>query len=416
MNKHHTTPHRSFSAPLTGLLLAAASPLAHAGFDETTPTAAPAAAPWITPTIDIRARYEFGDATGLDASHAFTLRERLGLKTTALHGFSGFIEGEFSQAAIDDFNGGALGVTPLDPANTAISDPETNELNQLYLQYAGYESVVKIGRQRIIYDNAAFIGNVGWRQNEQTFDAVSLTNQTIQDLTFNLAYIDQTNRIFGSDADNPTANRQDLSSEIYLLNTRYTGFKNLALGGYAYLMSFDGPAVEGWDNQSYGITAKTDLLGFSLFSELAYQTDAGPTNDTEAHYAHFNAAKTFGTHTFTAGIEFLDAGFQTPLATVHAFNGFADAFIGQRITGTHGGLTNPYISHALPIFWGMKWTNTLHAFGDNSLSTDRGWEIDSVLVKKFNDQFTAISKLAHFETEGILPTTTRFSAELNYTF
>ena len=413
MNQHRST---SLSAPLTCLFIAAASTLAHAGVPEDTLATPAAPERWITPTIDIRARYEFGDAAGLDASHAFTLRERLGLKTTAWNGFSAFIEGEFSQAAIDDYHGGALGATPFDPANIAIFDPETHELNQLYLQYAGYESVAKIGRQRLIYDNAAFIGNVGWRQNEQTFDALSFNNKSIQDLTLNLAYIDQVNRIFGSNADNQTANRQDISSEIYLLNTSYTGLKGLTLGGYAYLMSFDGPAVEGWDNQTYGITVKTDLLGLFLYGEIAYQTDAGPTNDTEAFYAHFSAAKVLGAHTFTAGVEFLDAGFQTPLATVHALNGFADAFIGQRITGTHGGLTNPYLSHSLPIFWGLKWTTTLHAFGDNSLSTDRGWEIDSVLVKKFNDQFAAISKLAHFESEGALPTTTRISMELNYTF
>ena len=28
----------------------------------------------------------------------------------------------------------------------------------------------KLGRQRVIYNNARHIGNVGWRLNEQTFD------------------------------------------------------------------------------------------------------------------------------------------------------------------------------------------------------------------------------------------------------
>ena len=31
----------------------------------------------------------------------------------------------------------------------------------------------QIGRQNIVLDNARFIGNVGWRLNEQTFDALS---------------------------------------------------------------------------------------------------------------------------------------------------------------------------------------------------------------------------------------------------
>ena len=62
-------------------------------------------------------------------------------------------------------------------------------------------------------------------------------------------------------------------------------------------------------------------------------------------------------------------------------------------------------------------------FGDNEFSTGYGWEIDSVLVKKFDAHFTAIAKMSHFESEGdayvgkvALPTTSRISVELNYTF
>jgi hypothetical protein len=164
------------------ILLLASSPVLCAGTPEVTPPPAPAEQ-WITPTIDIRARYEFGDTDGLDQSHAFTFRERLGLKTKAWNGFSAFVEGEFSQAAVDDYNANAgPEANPYDPANTVISDPETNELNQGFLQYEGFDTVAKAGRQRIIYDNAAFIGNVGWRQNEQTYDAISLSNKSIDGL------------------------------------------------------------------------------------------------------------------------------------------------------------------------------------------------------------------------------------------
>ena len=65
----------------------------------------------------------------------------------------------------------------------------------------------------------------------------------------------------------------------------------------------------------------------------------------------------------------------------------------------------------------------LHALGDNDISTGYGWEYDSVLTKKFDDNFMALAKFAHFETEDDvysgksgLPTTTRFSIELNYVF
>ena len=366
---------------------------------------------WITPKIDIRARYEFGDVDGLDPSHAFTLRERLGLQTQEWNGFSAFIEGEFTQAAIDDYNGGAPGVNPLVAGNTVIADPESNELNQAYLQYKGFDTVFKAGRQRIIYDNAAFIGNVGWRQNEQTFDAFSFNNTSIAGLTLQYAYINQVNRIFGSEA---TGFAGDIGSNIHALNASYTGIAGYTLGGYAYLMDFDDVNV--FDGDTYGAYAKTKQLGLDLYGEIAFQNDAGVAGNDDSWYAHTTAAKTFGTQTVTLGMEHLSAGFRTPLATLHAFNGFADAFLGQRATGATGGLTDVYLSHSMPIFWGMKWTNTLHAFGDNELSTGRGWEYDSVLVKKFDAHFLAIAKLGHFETESALPTTTRFSLELNYSF
>jgi hypothetical protein len=128
----------------------------------------------------------------------------------------------------------------------------------------------------------------------------------------------------------------------------------------------------------------------------------------------------------TLGVEHLDAGFKTPLATVHAFNGFADVTDAARLSGAHNGLTDLYLSHTMPIFYGIKWMNVLHALGDNAISADYGWEYDSVLIKKFENNFTAIAKVAFFESEGddytsnakvdSLPTAARFSVELNYTF
>ncbi len=366
---------------------------------------------WIKPTIDIRARYEFGEIDGFDPSHALTFREQLGLQTKDWNGLSAFVEGEFTQAAIDDYHGGAPGVTPFDINNSMIPDPESNELNQGYLQYRALDTVFKLGRQAIIYDNAAFIGNVGWRQNEQTYDAIALINTSLDGLTLQYSFINQVNRIFGSDA---TGFFGDLGSEIHSLNGSYTGISGYTFGGYVYLMDFDDLNV--WDNDTYGVSVKTKKLGLDFYGEVAIQQNAGVAGNDDSDYAHITAAKTIATHTFTAGMEYLSAGFRTPLSTAHAFNGFADVFVAPRVTGTTGGLTDVYFSHAMPLIWGIKMTNTLHAFGDNEVSTGRGWEFDSVLAKKFNENFLAIAKLGHFETESALPTTTRFSVEMNYTF
>lgn len=383
---------------------------------------------WITPTIDIRTRYEFGDADGLDQSNAFTFRERLGLKIKAWNGFSALVEGEFSQAAVDDYNGGAPGAEPFDPANTLIADPETNELNQAFLQYEGFDTNTKVGRQRIIYDNAAFVGNVGWRQNEQTYDAISLSNKSINELTFNYAYLNQVNRIFGSEADASLTpgftNVEDIGTNSHLFNASYSGIEGVTVGVYAYVMNFED--VPAFDNNTFGLSAKGKLCNIALYGELAWQDKAGTLGEDDALYAHATATKAFGPQALTLGVEHLDAGFKTPLATVHAFNGFADVTDAARLSGAHNGLTDLYLSHTMPIFYGIKWMNVLHALGDNAISADYGWEYDSVLTKKFENNFTAIAKVAFFESEGddytsnakvdSLPTAARFSVELNYTF
>lgn len=410
------------------ILLLASAGMLHAGGAEPAVTMPAAKACWITPTLDLRARYEFGDVDGKDPSNALTLRERVGLKTKSWHGLSGLVEGEFTEVPGADYHAAAGPLAyPHDSANSVIADPRNAELNQALLQYEGFDTTAKFGRQRIIYDNAAFIGNVGWRQNEQTYDAISLANKSIAGLAFNYAYLNQVNRIYGAEADSPLTtaplfdNVQDIAANVNLINASYTGIKGLTLGAYAYLMDFqDKP---NWNNDTFGLSAKGDVLGLTLYGELAWQDHAGFAADDDACYAHLIATKTFGSQTLVLGVEQLGAGFKTPLATVHTFNGYADAFIGGRIEGNHHGLIDVYVSHTIPLFYGIKWTNVLHAYGDDEISTGYGWEYDSVLLKKFDEHFTAIAKVSQFESEGdafvgasALPTTTRFSMELNYTF
>ncbi|MGL5020129.1 MAG: alginate export family protein [Luteolibacter sp.] len=411
--------------------------LLHAGSPDLETTIAPKPEPWIKPLIDIRARYEFGNVSPLDDSNSLSVRERLGFKTAKWNGLSLLAEGEFTQVAGSDSNAGAgKDVYPFDPKNTPINDPRNAELNQAYVQYEGFDTTLQVGRAKIIYDNASFVGNVGWRQNEQTFDAITLANKSIEGLTLKAAYIDQVNRIFGTEAQGqlvaipPTAtkparifdNVENIDANVGLLNASYTGIKGVTLGAYAYLMEFE--EKENWDNNTFGGSATGDVFGLNLYGEVAYQDKAGFFADDDAFYFHGVATKKFGTQSVSLGIEQLGEGFKTPLATVHAFNGWADVFAAGRIQGTHNGLTDVYASHTIPIFFGIKWSNILHLYGENEISTGYGWEYNSLLVKKFNDNFTAIAKFSFFESEGdafitngtAVPDTTRFSVELNYMF
>ncbi|MGB6220294.1 hypothetical protein [Haloferula sp.] len=406
--------------------------LAHAGNTTPSPAIVTPSEPWVTPTLDIRLRYEYGDinSPALQSANALTVRERIGLVTRDIYGFSALIEGEFLQVITNRYDSGPGASTyPNNPNLTGIYDPKTNELNQAYLQYDSSDTLIRAGRQRIILDNAAFVGNVGWRQNEQTYDAFSIQNECIDDLKLFYAYANRANRIFGSYA---TGALRSFAGDINLFNASYTGFGDATLTAYAYLMNFDKTAANAGyiSNNTYGLIATSPLGPVTLYAELALQTNTSsspPTKPDETGYAHLYASAEAGESTFTLGWEYLGAGFVTPLATVHSFNGYADAFINPRIgLVTNPGLNDLHLRHALPLpFWDLNFTQTIHLFGDNNSRFDYGWEYDLTLSKKFNEHFVAITKLAYFDsagpTAGPIPNpapfdTTRVSLELNYHF
>lgn len=413
----------------TIIAILGSSTIIHAGTPKPVIPTAPEPEPWIKPTIDIRARYEFGsvNSPASDDSNAFTVRERIGLITAEWYGFSAMVEGEFTQAVGDDYavDGNQPGVTPFNPGQTFISDPETNELNQAWIQWKGYDTTLKGGRQRIILDNAAHIGNVGWRQNEQTFDAISFTNESIDGLKLFYSYGNRTNRIFGSDATGPLKN---FVGDMHFFNATYTGLENTTLTAYAYLMDFDDTAANGGyiSNNTYGMIAATKFGALNLRAEAAFQTeaDSSPAGVADAYYSHITVDHPLGDcHSFGAGWEYLSSDFVAPLSTAHAFNGFADTFVGQRIGLVNNpGLNDLYICHKWKTgFWGINLAQFIHIFGDNDTQFNTGWEYDLVLSKKFNENFSSIAKFAFYDGNGKVARpgandVTRASIELNYTF
>ncbi|MFO7578471.1 MAG: alginate export family protein, partial [Pelovirga sp.] len=96
---------------------------------------------------------------------------RLNFTSGKWNGFGFFAEYDFIlNIGPDDYNEGA-GNTPDRVQYPVVADPEGADLNQAYVQWqSDGGTLLRGGRQRIIYDNARFVGNVGWRQNEQTYD------------------------------------------------------------------------------------------------------------------------------------------------------------------------------------------------------------------------------------------------------
>lgn len=354
------------------------------------PSNGPDAFQWLTPSVDLLLRHEFRDQDGFDSSNALTARARLGLTLGEFHGFSAFGEIEATRALVRDFDVNGTSTSPNNPGDTIIADPDNEEFNRFWLQYKKDGILAKIGRQRIIRNNAAFIGNVGWRQNEQTFDAAQI-GFTRDNFSLSYVYSDRVQRIFGRDAGGAL---ERFEGDFHFIDGSYQADFG-KVGGYVYLVDVENNGNVGESNTYGGF-----IDAGPVYAEFAYQdgTSNAAGGDYDAVYAHVKYTHKFGKTALTAGVEYLEDDFKTPLATVHAFNGYADRFIGTRIglNSAGDGLSDVYLRVAQPLGNGFTFKGALHYFADDSFSETYGYEVDAVLVKKFSENITGLIKAAYY--------------------
>lgn len=100
-------------------------------------------------------------------------------------------------------------------------------------------------------------------------------------------------------------------------------------------------------------------------------------------------------------------GFQTPLATKHAFNGWADKFLA---TPT-GGLTDTYLK-VVSKLGGVKVVAMYHDFSSDFGSTDYGTELDLVVVKKIDKHFKVLAKYASYSADNFSADTDKLWLQL----
>ena len=185
--------------------------------------------------LDLRYRYESVEQDDKPSTAgANTLRLRLNLATGVVNGFSAFTEFDHVQVIggehHDDTRNGLVNYP-------VVADPEGTDLNQAWLQYAGPKgTILRLGRQRIALDGERFIGAVGWRQNEQTYDAFRIETKAVPGAALNYAYVDQVQRVFGPDSGTPPAS---LEGSSHLLNAKFTSLPVGAITVYGYHLDFD---------------------------------------------------------------------------------------------------------------------------------------------------------------------------------
>jgi len=321
------------------------------------------------PMTNFRLRYESVDQEAfqpapnaskkLDDTHAFTLRSLIGWQTAPYKNFSIGAQLTDVHEFNHNFNDRRENLSEPGKANYAnIVDPSFTDVNQLYVDWTGIKNTkFRLGRQQLNLDNVRFIGDIGFRQNMQVFDGVSVLNKSITDTEIFAAHFDQVRQI----------NTELRQGNIEIVNAKYRISPSESITGYGYFVDVANlsqnngsplaasTAAQGGNglgaSQDLVKTAKTDAssktFGVRLdgahvidptwkvlyTAEYAKQDDyAGGNALIDAYYFKLGGGAMYNAWSVRIDHEKLSSNngkyaFQTPLGTNHLFQGWADHFL-----------------------------------------------------------------------------------------
>jgi hypothetical protein len=375
----------------------------------------------VKPLLDARVRYENVDQPSLDAD-ALTFRLRAGAEASIDH-FSLLAEAEGTVPIVDDYNAFPFALPDEEqwrPDHSVVADPANVEINRLQLQYKADKSTLTLGRQRINIDDQRWVGSVAWRQNEQTFDAIR-GEASAGAVTGDVTYAIKQRTIFGTDAGPRTSFDGHfvfvgLSSKVGPVQGKL----------FAYLLDYDEDFFLANSSQSYGLILSTTIpiakdTKLSLRASYARQSDyAENPFDYAADYWAFDAGTTLAGFGINGGWEKLGSdngrGLQTPMATLHKFNGWADLFLTTPTTG----LEDSYVTlsrkfdkvKALP---GLNATLAFHQFDSDVGNIEYGTEWDASLGFKLG-RLALLAKFADYDARDFGVDTRKFWLQAEWAF
>jgi hypothetical protein len=369
--------------------------------------------------VDTNYRFESVDQDrgATRTANANTIRTRLGLLSPIFQGLQGYVEYEGTHALQSDYNNGRGRGNK--PEYSTVADPGYNELNQMWLSYAGVpDTVIKGGRQRIKFDDDRFIGNVGWRQLETTFDSALITNQSIKNLTVNVGYIGNVQTF--------TATTEKINAPILNANYKIGDYGNLI--GYGYWLDYTERATYSKSSQTYGLRFINSDKPKKLYDHysLLYTAEWSIQKDYQHSPVQYEAnrfnvmggftAYNFG---FQGAMEQLNGGglnktFNTPLGTNHAFQGWADLFLvtpNNGIRDVFGTVSAKFMENDSLVLSGIY-----HDFTDDTGRMHYGKEWDFQAVKKFGKHYSLLAKYANYDADRFATDTQKIWVQGNVNF
>jgi hypothetical protein len=396
---------------------------AGAAAGEAPPKAPPAGLAAFKPIVDLRLREESVDQDGLpEDAHALVLRARLGVEAPKVAGTTLLIEGDFLWPLHGDYR--ADPSAPVMTAYPVVADADTHEMNRLQLTNTSLPgTTVTLGRQRINLDDTRFVGNVGWRMNEQTFDGLRVVNRSLKPLTVDLAYVNQVNRVFGRKSP-----QGRFEGDTFLGNVAWQ-FGPGKLTAFAYLVAFDPlagvPAAVRDSSATYGLRfAGERAIGkgkVAYVASYATQEDHGENPlSFDLDYWLAEVTGTRGAFSLGAGYEVLEGdgakGFSTPLATLHRFQGWADKFLATPANGIEDRyLTAGWSMKSLGPFDTLQLTAAWHDFGAERIPQDYGSEWNLQAQVRYR-RFTGLLKFADYRADGLFTDTRKLWVQVEFAF
>lgn len=343
-------------------------------------------------TIDGRIRYEKVDDAARDRDGiAKTARVRLGYQTPEWNGLYAFGEIEsIRHLGATSFDDGLNGKTEFG----RISDPELNALNQLYVHYNyAPDSMLRVGRQGLAFDNQRFVAWSKTRQNDSTHDALFLQYTPVEDLTLKYAHSIGLHRFSGRRS---TAGNFEGNSN--LVNAHYDWQYGLGVSVYSYWINFDGvPVEQDQSSRTHGLRltwtpgeeeGKEDSWQPLAAIEYAHQRDFGHSDlSYSENYAMLEAGVQKGGMKFTAAVERLGGdgteAMQTPFGSGHNLTGWSDKFSTTPDDGLRDIRAGFVVPYELP--WkgqSVEFAGQYHVLTSDDGDIDFGTETDLMLTYK----------------------------------
>ena len=389
--------------------------------------AGPAAAQTLTPLAEARLRHEHVEQDGLpEHADAVTVRVRAGLQARAGH-WTALAEAQGNLAIVGDYYDGLAGPATVRPQ---ISDPQSVALYRAQLQYRSDALTVTAGRQRIQLDDERFVGAAAIRNNGQTFDAVRTELTPVKGVKADVTYAWGVRTVWGIDG---AGARQQAIGGNNVFATLGVTTPVGTLAGFAYLVDQDEAIVQGYrlSSQTYGARlagsrgfGKTKL---AWTASHARQSDYHRNpNDYAADYWLADIGLDLAGPKVGAGYEVLGSGrgrsrgatlasFQTPLASIFKFQGWAD----KLTTTPADGIRDLYGSAG----WGWPQLGALkavsvqavyHRFESDRLVRHYGNEIDLLAQAKLG-RTTASVRYADYDADRFATNTRKLWLQLDWT-